>query len=267
MSVEALVSRLSALRFEVESDGVAVLTINRPERLNALSADVMAELALCIEFGRVTPHVRALIIMGAGPKSFVAGADISEFRGLDRESGQVFAEQGQAVFSAIEALPKPVIAAVNGFALGGGCELALACHLRICSDSARFGQPEVGLGLLPGYGGTQRLPRAVGASLAAEMMLTGDPIDANRALQAGLVSRVVPLDELLETAKVLARRILERAPLAVAFVLDALRAGDGPLDRGLAREALLFGQACGTADFREGVDAFLARRKPQFEGR
>lgn len=267
MSVEALASRLSVVQFEVDPDGVAVLTINRPERLNALSAVVLSELAHCIAFVRDAPQVRVLLITGAGPKSFVAGADIAEFRGLDAESGQLFAERGQAVFSAIESLPKPVIAAVNGFALGGGCELALACHLRICSENARFGQPEVSLGLLPGYGGTQRLPRVVGRSLAADMMVTGNPIDAHRALEAGLVSRVVPQEELLEAARAMARGILDRAPVAVAFVLDALREADGPLDRGLAREALLFGQACGTDDFREGVEAFLDRRKPVFKGR
>lgn len=267
MSLAELTGALTSLGLEIGNDGIATLTVNRPEKLNALNEVVLSELGRCISWVDQAEEVRVLIVTGAGSKSFVAGADIAEFRGLDESGGRALARRGQAVFSAIESLGKPVIAAVNGYALGGGNELALACHLRICSTRARFGQPEVVLGLIPGYGGTQRLPRVVGPGPAAEMILTGDPIDAERALALGLVSQVVEPEALLDAARNLALRILSKAPAAVRLALDALRGARLPLEEGLEMEADLFGRACGTEDFREGVDAFLERRKPDFKGR
>src|SRR5690606_12350150 len=185
----------------------------------------------------------------------------------DPIEGHRFALAGQAVFNQIEAMPKPVVAAVNGFALGGGCELAMACHLRVASESAQFGQPEVNLGLIPGYGGTQRLPRLVGRGIAAELLLAGERITAQRAYEVGLVNRVATAEALLGVAKELVVTIAGKAPVAVAFALQALRAADLPLAQGLAQEAALFGQCCATEDFAEGVGAFLNRRKPEFQGR
>ena len=249
------------------ADGIAHVTVNRPDKLNALSQGVLDELDQVFEEALRDAAVQAVIVTGAGEKSFVAGADIGAFAQLDARTGQQFARRGQAVFDRIEAMPKPVIAAVNGYALGGGCELALACHLRTASEHAVFGQPEVNLGLIPGYGGTQRLQRLVGRGRAAEMILTGDRIDARRAYEIGLVGRVFPAGELLEGTTALARTILSKAPVAVALALDALRAGDLPLADGLRYEAALFGQACATDDFKEGAAAFLERRRPVFHGR
>jgi len=256
---------LETLLYTVE-DGIAVITVNRPDTLNALNAQVIQELGQAFYQARADDAVQGIVLTGAGDKSFVAGADIQQFPDLDALSGHRFALRGQAVFNRIEEMPKPVVAAVNGYALGGGCELALACHLRVASENASFGQPEVGLGLLPGYGATQRLPRLVGRGLAIELILTGDRISAGRAYEIGLVNRVVPLGDLLDTAKTIIATIAAKAPLAVGMALEALRTSDLPLHEGLRYEASLFGQACATADFKEGVAAFLERRKPTFKG-
>jgi enoyl-CoA hydratase len=257
---------LQLLQYDVDQDGVALITINRPDKLNALNQQVLGELDYCARQARSDGAVKGVVLTGAGEKAFVAGADIGQFQSLDALQGHRFALQGQAVFNRLEDLPKPVVAAVNGFALGGGCELAMACHLRVASEQAQFGQPEVNLGILPGYGGTQRLPRLVGRGIATELVLTGERISAQRAYEIGLVNRVVPAEQLLETAKQLILTIAGKAPLAVSMSLDALRASDLPLRQGLRYEASLFGQACGTEDFKEGVGAFLERRKAAFKG-
>ena len=257
---------LETLLYEVDADGVLLITINVPDKLNALSAEVLEELDLCIQKARKDASVKGVVLTGAGDKSFVAGADIRQFTRLNALSAYQFALRGQEVFTALESLPKPVIAAVNGYALGGGCELALACHMRVAAEKAVFGQPEVNLGVIPGYGGTQRLPRIIGKSLATEMILTGDQVSAQRAFEMGLVNHVVPADQVVEKAKELIGVIASRAPVAVSLSLDALRASDLPLSEGLRHEAALFGEACSTEDFQEGVDAFLNRRRPDFKG-
>ena len=256
---------LETLLYEVD-DGIAVITINRPDKLNALNALVIHELSHAFHQARSDGAVRGVVLTGAGAKSFVAGADIKQFPDLDALEGHRFALRGQAVFNRIEEMPKPVVAAVNGYALGGGCELALACHLRVASENASFGQPEVTLGIIPGYGGTQRLPRLIGRGLATELILTAERISAQRAYEIGLVNRVVPRDDLLETAKEIIATITAKAPLAVGMALEALRASDLPLHEGLRHEAALFGQTCATDDFKEGVAAFLERRKANFKG-
>jgi enoyl-CoA hydratase len=255
------------LLYEVGADGIALLTINRPDKLNALNLAVMNDLESAMEQALSTDEVRGIIITGAGEKSFVAGADIRQFTELGAIDGHRFALRGQAVFNLIEESPKPVIAAVNGFALGGGCELALACHLRFASENAIFGQPEVNLGIIPGYGGTQRLPRLVGRGIAIEMILTGQQVRASRAYEIGLANRVVPQESLLDSAREMLQTILSKAPRAIAMSLDAIRASDLPLRQGLHYEASLFGQACSTEDFKEGASAFLERRTPSFSGR
>lgn len=251
---------------DVDDDGIALCTINRPAELNALNARVMEDLEAFFTEAAGEDSIRGVILTGAGEKSFVAGADIKQFRELDEASGRRFAERGQAVFNRIERMEKPVIAAINGFALGGGSEISLACHLRVASRKARFGQPEVGLGIIAGYGGTQRLPRLVGRGIAHEILLTGAMIDAERAYRIGLVNRVFEPDELIDGAKELMRKITSQAPLAVGMTLRAIRKADGPLEAGLELEAELFGKACATDDFSEGVNAFLEKRKPDFSG-
>ena len=249
-------------------DGVAQLTVNRPDKLNALNGTVISELGQAAESLGDDPAVKAIIITGSGSKAFVAGADISELSSQGPFDGKARARVGQAVFRNFEHMTKPVIAAVNGFALGGGCELAMACHLRIASENAKFGQPEVRLGLLPGYGGTVRLPRLVGKGRALELLLTGGMIDAAEAYRIGLVNRVVPQEKLLEEAHALARTILEQGPLAVRAVLEAVDAGyEMTQADALLLEANLFGLLSSSADMREGTAAFLAKRKPAFEGR
>lgn len=257
---------LESLTYDVE-DGIALLVLNRPDKLNALSRDVLDELEDCFVAIARDDAVKGVILTGAGEKAFAAGADISQFKSMGAMEGHRFALRGQAVFNRIEALPKPVIAAVNGFALGGGCELALACHLRTASESASFGQPEVNLGIIPGYGATQRLPRLVGLGRATEMILTGDRVSARRAHEIGLVNRVFADDALVEGTKELLNGILSKAPAAVGLALEAVLSSDIPLHEGLRHEATLFGQCCATEDFVEGVDAFLERRKPEFKGR
>ena len=246
-------------------DRIAFVTINRPDKLNALNAKAKSELGAAFEAVRSDRAVDVVIITGSGDKAFVAGTDIKELTALDVASGKAFAQDGQSVFAVIENLGKPVIAAVNGYALGGGCELALACHIRIASDKARFGQPEVNLGIIPGYGGTQRLARLVGKGRACEMILTGEPIDAAEALRIGLVNKVVPHAELMAAAQTMALAIIAKGQLAVRYALQAVMLSDETtLTDGLGLEADLFGQCCATNDFKEGTAAFLEKRKPHF---
>ncbi len=243
----------------------SIVTINRPDKLNALNNNVLSELRQAFTNISTQNDVRCVIITGAGPKSFVAGADIAEIQKLDVTEAKIFAEFGQSVFSMIEESVKPVIAAINGFALGGGAELAWSCHIRICSENALFGQPEVDLGLIPGYGGTQRLPRLISSSMAAQLLLTGEKIDAAKALSLGLVNAVYTQEELLTKAEELASRISAKPAMAVQNVLKSLSATrQTGLNEGLAVEALLFSLTCGTEDFQEGTSAFLEKRKPVF---
>lgn len=253
----------------MEWDGdLAVVTVDRPEKLNALNAEVVRELGQVLEALRGDTRVRGLVLTGAGEKAFVAGADIGELARMDPVSGVETSREGQDVFLAIERFPKPVLAAVGGYALGGGCELALACHLRIAGDNARFGLPEVGLGILPGYGGTVRLARLVGLGRAVEMTLTGDMVDAVRAREIGLVSEVVPRAELLPRAKDLLRRVTRNGPLAVRCALESVYgAVESSTREALLHEAALFGLLASTADMKEGMAAFLEKRKPTFLGR
>ena len=260
-------SDLKHLRVEWDGD-LAVVTVDRQEKLNALNAEVIREIGLVLEGLSEDEQVRGVIITGAGEKAFVAGADIGELAGMDPLTGVDVSRQGQDVFLKIERFPKPVLAAVGGYALGGGCELAMACHLRLASDNARFGLPEVGLGLLPGFGGTVRLARLVGLGRAIELTLTGDAITADQALAFGLVSGVVPREQLLTKAKELLRKVTKNGPLAVRLALESIyRALDGSTSEALDHEAALFGLLASTADMREGIQAFLEKRKPEFEGR
>ena len=250
------------------SDRILVATIDRPEKLNALNAEVLAGLEAAFDRARSDADVGVVIVTGSGPKAFVAGADIAELATMTPVSGRAHALRGQAVFGRLESLGKPSIAAINGFALGGGCELALACTLRIASENAKLGQPEVKLGILPGYGGSQRLARIVGEGRAMELCLTGEPISAAEAHRIGLVNRVVPAGEALSAAKEVAGKILANAPIAVAFTMDAIHRGlDLPLSDGLALEATLFGVCAATADMREGMTAFLEKRPARFSGK
>jgi enoyl-CoA hydratase len=250
------------------TDNILTITINRPDKLNALNKTVMAELDEVVSEVYVNKEIKGAILTGAGPKAFVAGADISEFQGLSAEEGQVLAQKGQDIFDRIESASKPIIAAVNGFALGGGCELAMACHFRLCTPNARFGQPEVNLGLIPGYGGTQRLTRIVGKAKAIELMLTGRMVDAQEALQLRLVNYVIEPDELLTKAREILSIIGEKAPLAVARIIECANIAetDG-LGDGFAFEQEAFGECFGTEDMKEGTAAFLEKRKPHFKGK
>jgi len=247
---------------------VLIITINRPAVLNALNAATLAELDLAIEAARGDAGVGALIITGAGEKAFVAGADIKELAGQTGVAGRDQARQGQALFDRIERLGKPVVAAVNGFALGGGCELAMACTMRVASETAKFGQPEINLGLIPGYGGSQRLPRLVGRGRALELLLTGAPISADEAWRIGLVNRVVPAGDLLKVSRELAASLAAKPAIATRFILDAVSSGlEMSLSDGQTHEATLFGLVSTTDDMREGTAAFLEKRKPSFTGR
>ncbi len=250
------------------ADRVATVTVNRPDKMNALNPVTERELHDVFVKIRDDDTVRAVIVTGAGEKAFVAGADIGELSKRDAIQGKEFAYQGQATFTAIANCPKPVIAAVNGYALGGGCELAIACHLRVASENARLGLPEVSLGLIPGHGGTQRLARIIGMGRALEMVLTGRMVTAEEALRWGLVNGVAPQAELLQAARTHLEPILSKGPLAVQYALEAtLRGSDLALEDGLYLEATLFGMACGTQDMKEGTKAFLEKRKPEFRGR
>jgi enoyl-CoA hydratase len=253
----------------VDEDGaVLVVTINRPRVLNALDAKTLEELdAVFAEAGR-RDAIRAIVLTGSGEKSFVAGADINELSVQTPVGGREHARKGQGVFDRIERLGKPVIAAVNGFALGGGCELAMACTIRLAADTAKFGQPEINLGLLPGYAGSQRLPRLVGRGRALELLLTGVQISAEEAHRIGLVNRVVPAAALLAEARTLAQTLAGKAPVAVRYILEAVAGGlEMPFADAEDYEATLFGLVSTTEDMREGTKAFLEKRKPTFTGR
>ena len=248
-------------------DHIALVTINRPEKLNALNAAAKSELREVFAGFKTDPQVRVVVLTGAGEKAFVAGTDIRELTSLEQDSGREFSLDGQKVFDDVENLGKPVIAAVNGYALGGGCELALACHLRVASDRAVFGQPEINLGIIPGYGGTQRLARLIGRGRAMELLLTGNHIDAQEAHRIGLVNMLVPHAGLLTAAKELATRIAGKAPIALRMALKAVNMTvETHLTEGQQLEASLFGVCCGTADFREGTSAFLEKRTATFKG-
>jgi enoyl-CoA hydratase len=256
----------STLLVERNSDGVAVITVNRPDKMNALNALVMKELDHAVEDIIVDRSIRAVIITGAGEKAFVAGADISELANLNEETGHELATNGQSVFMRIARSPKPFVAVVEGYSLGGGCELALACHLRVAGANAVFGLPEVTLGLIPGYGGTQRLTRLVGQGRAMEMILTGNPVKADQALNIGLVNRVVEPGKGMDEARVVIGSILKRAPLAVAAAIKAIIAAGETPEIGFETEADLFANLCSTNDFKVGTTAFLAKEKPTFTG-
>ncbi|HMA25828.1 MAG TPA: enoyl-CoA hydratase-related protein [Gemmatimonadaceae bacterium] len=248
------------------ADRIATITVNRPDKLNALNDRVIAELGDAIDSTRENADVGGVILTGAG-RAFIAGADISELVDHGAVSAKALAQRGQDVFRRYESSRKPTIAAVNGFALGGGCELAMACHMRIASETAKFGQPEVKLGLIPGYGGTQRLPRLIGKGRALQLLLTGETIDANEAYRLGLVNRVVPANELIATATTMLRTILANGPLAVAYCIESVNRGyDLTLDEALTLEATAFGLLAGTDDKREGTQAFLEKRPPRFTG-
>lgn len=251
-----------------QHDGVAIITLNRPDKLNALNADLLDALEQTLRQLQADSSVRVLVITGSGAKAFAAGADIAQLHAQDAFTGRLFAERGQRVFSFIERFGVPVIAAVNGFALGGGCELAMACHLRFAADSARFGQPEVNLGIIPGYGGTQRLPRLVGMAKALELILSGDMINAEEAHRIGLVNRIYPAAELLEQTLAFASALASKAPLALRACLEATQlSGDLSILEGMQAEASIFGRTCGTEDFTEGTAAFLEKRPASFTGR
>jgi enoyl-CoA hydratase len=248
------------------AERIATITVSRPDKLNALNDATIAELGRAIDEARTRDDVGAVLLTGAG-RSFVAGADIGELLGQTPATAQVRALTGQAVFRRFEASPKPTLAAVNGFALGGGCELAMACHFRLASEAAKFGQPEVKLGITPGYGGTQRLPRLIGRGRALQLLLTGEVIDAQEALRIGLVNAVVPAAELIPAARKLLQTILAQAPTAVALCIDAVDRGlDMSLDGALALEASYFSLCAATTDMREGMSAFLEKRAARFTG-
>jgi enoyl-CoA hydratase len=251
-----------------KKENIGLLTINRPEKLNAISNELISELKKLLDEIENDGELRALILTGAGDKAFVAGADIKELVDRDARLGRRVSKERQEVFSRIENLPVPVIAAVNGYALGGGLELALACSIRICSEKAQFGAPEVKLGIIPGDGGTQRLPRLVGLGRAMEMILTGDFIDAQEAYRIGLVNKVLPQKELMKKAMELAKKIASRPPLAVRFAKEAVnRSQEGDAASGFALESYLHALSCTTEDKKEGVSAFLEKRKGKFKGK
>jgi enoyl-CoA hydratase len=253
----------------LERDGaVAVMTDNRPHVLNALNFSTLDDLRRAALTLKHDAGVRAIVITGAGEKSFAAGADINELAVQSPAQGKELAQRGQHVFDLLENLGKPVIAAINGYALGGGCELALACTLRVAADTARIGQPEINLGIIPGYGGTQRLARLVGKGVALELILTGRQITAAEALQIGLVNRVVPAAGLLSHATALAVELAGKAPIAMQYIIEAVNRGlEVSFDKGQFLEATLFGLVASTDDMREGTKAFLDKRKPDFKGR
>ena len=248
-----------------QAGAIAIVTINRETKLNALNGQTLQELAQALDLLEKNETVRGIILTGAGEKAFVAGADIAEFAGISVEEAKKMAENGHfRIMGRIESFSKPIIAAVNGFALGGGLELAMACHIRIASDNAKFGLPEVSLGIIPGYGGTQRLPQLVGRGKALEMIMTGDMIDAADALQWGLVNRVVPSSALMDTCRSLLEKMFTRSRQALSKAIQAVQAGLKDPREGQQQEIELFGQSFGTEDCKEGVQAFLERRKPNF---
>lgn len=253
------------LTIETGDDRIAVLTINRPDKLNALNSEVLDEIDEAFSHLKQNGAVKAVIVTGAGDKAFAAGADIKELSHLDSESGKKVSQKGQDIFNKIENFPKPVIAVVNGYALGGGAELAMACHLRIATENAVFGLPEVGLGLIPGYGGTQRLPKLIGRGKAMELILTGDQLSAGEASDFGLVNKKVADGDAVAEARNILTTILKNSPLAVSKAITAINASLTP--GGYAKEAELFGELFETGDFKEGTSAFLEKRDPNFSGK
>ncbi|MEM8566675.1 MAG: enoyl-CoA hydratase-related protein [Bacteroidota bacterium] len=248
-------------------DGIYTIKISRPESLNALNIKTIDEIRIAVQHFYDDKDIRAAVITGAGEKAFVAGADIKEIAELNEVNARKFAENGQEVFSMIEQSEKPIIAAVNGFALGGGCELAMACHLRLASSHAKFGQPEVNLGIIPGYGGTQRLTQLVGRGKALELMMTGDMISATEALTLGLVNHVVDSQsELMGAAHEILNKIKSKAPLAIGMVINSVNAFYSSEENGYQTEANSFAHCAKTEDFKEGTSAFIEKRKPQFKG-
>ena len=248
-------------------NGVYTITVNRPEKLNALNKDVFNELDNAMDEVQQNEEIKTVILTGAGPKAFVAGADITEFAGLDQAAAMALAKKGQDVFFKIERSKKPVVAAVNGFALGGGCELAMACHFRLCSDNAKFGQPEVNLGLIPGYGGTQRLTQLVGRAKSLEMQMTGGIINAPEALQWGLVNYITSPEELLAKTKEIMVTIQGKAPFAVGNIIACVNASMDNSINGFDKEVTAFGECFVTDDMKEGTTAFLEKRKAVFTGK
>lgn len=247
-------------------ENIAVLTINRPDKLNALNDDTLDEIKQAVTDLNKNDTCRVIIITGAGQKAFVAGADIKELNKLDKKTGEAFAKKGQDVFNTVEKSQKPVIAAVNGYALGGGCELALACHIRYASENAIFGQPEINLGIIPGYGGTQRLARVINYGRAMEYILSGDNIKADEAYRIGLTNKIFTQEELLEKTKELAKKIAKKSLCITAFAIDSVNATNTmTMQSGFNYEAKLFGDCCSTDDFKEGTSAFLEKRKPDFK--
>lgn len=247
-------------------NGIYTITVNRPDKLNALNKKTVSEIGEAIKEAIKNVEVRGIIITGAGPKSFVAGADISEFVGLNVVQGEAMAKAGQDVFKSIEDCPKPVIAAVNGFALGGGCELAMSCHIRVASDNSKFGQPEVNLGLIAGYGGTQRLTQLVGKAKSMELHMTADMLTAEQALQLGLVNYVVPQDQLIAKCVEILEKVKTKAPLAIAGAIASINAVYTDGVDGYEKEISEFGKCFSTQDFKEGTSAFLEKRKANFKG-
>jgi enoyl-CoA hydratase len=251
-----------------KKNAIAYVTVNRPKVLNALNMATMEELRAVFHEIKNDASVRIVILTGAGEKAFIAGADIGELAQLDAVSAKQYTHRGQSVLNLIENLAKPVIACINGFALGGGCEIAMACTMRLASENAKFGQPEVKLGIVPGYGGTQRLPRLVGKGIAMQLLLTGEMISAQEAHRIGLVNEVVPAAELVRRAEAIAEKIIANAPLAVAYTIDAVNKGmEMPMAEGLYLEATLFAVACASEDKKEGTTAFLEKRQAQFRGK
>ncbi|MFN4892438.1 MAG: enoyl-CoA hydratase/isomerase family protein [Bacteroidota bacterium] len=244
--------------------GILTVTVNRPDKLNALNRSVFDDLNALMDQVDTDPAIRGVILTGSGPKAFVAGADISEFTQLSKEEAMALAKRGQDCFFRLERSRKPIIAAVNGFALGGGCELAMSCHIRLASENARFGQPEVNLGLIPGYGGTQRLTQLIGKGRAMELMMSGNMLNAADAHRVGLVNHVFTADTLLEESKKLLTTILSKGPNAVGRVIAAVNAAGAPDEAGYKEEVRLFGECFGTPEMQEGVGAFLEKRTPKF---
>ena len=262
----------STLLTEIQ-DGIFIITINRPDKLNAINKQVMADIDKAVDEVYSNNKIRSVIITGSGSKAFVAGADITEFIGLTKDEGTALAKKGQDIFLKIENCSKPIVAAVNGFALGGGCELAMACHFRLCSDNAKFGQPEVNLGLIPGYGGTQRLTQLVGKGKAMEMMMSGAMINASEALQYGLVNYITSPEDLLSKTKEILSYIQTKAPVAIAKIIDCINVAvvsDSAYTNGKSgydKEIEAFGDCFASEDMKEGTAAFIEKRKPVFSGK
>lgn len=253
------------LLLETDSTGIATLTINRPDKLNALNSNLLQELNTALSFIETENSIRVVILKGSGEKAFVAGADIKELRDLDKQTGEELSSAGQQIFDRIESSEKPFIALINGYALGGGAELAMACHIRIATENALIGLPEVTLGIIPGYGGTQRLPALVGYSKAMEMILTGKPVNALEANKIGLVNYVLPPDQAMKKTNEIALTILQNGPVAISKSIKAVLSSRA--DRGFTKEAVLFGELCETDDFKEGTSAFLEKRKAIFKNK